>query len=97
MAQVFDSEKVREAARRINRLSVRVDSEVTEAVKRANGYTEDLSGATADAMEDRLQRTKRDLHRVCDELESIGRRLRAYAAAIEAADDRVAEQMRQGR
>lgn len=97
MAQVFDSEKVREAARRIRRISVRVDSEVTEAVKRADGYTEDLSGATAEAMEDRLQRTRRELHRVCDGLEDISRRLRAYAAAIEAADDHVADQMRQGR
>lgn len=97
MAQVFDSEKVREAARRIKRLSVRVDSEVTEAVKRANGYTEEISGETAEAMEDRLQRTRRDLHRVCDSLEDISRKLRAYAAAIEAADDRIADQMRQGR
>lgn len=97
MAQVFDTEKVREASRKVRRLSERLDGEVTDTVKHANTYVDAIRGETAEAIEDRLNRLKNELLRSCDALDEIGVRLRAYANAIEAADDRAASLMRQGR
>lgn len=97
MAQVFDTDKVREAARKVRRLSERLDGEVTDNVKRAGSYTEAISGETAEAIEERLNRLRKEMIRSCDALQGISARLRAYANAIEAADDRAAAMMRQGR
>lgn len=97
MSQVFDTDKVRDAARKVRRLSERLDGEVTDTVGRASVCLDAIRGETAEALEDRLHELRNELVRSCDALEEISARLRAYASAIEAADERAADIMRQGR
>ena len=96
MAQVFDTDKVRNAARKVRRLSERLDGEVTDTVRHAGIYVEAIRGETAEAIDERLNELRSELLRSVDALEEISVRLRAYANAIEAADERAADIMRQG-
>lgn len=90
MALVYDTDKIREAARRMRRLSERLNSEAMDSMRRVSRYSEELQGAAAEQMEERIDEMRGDLHIICDDLEEISIRLRAFANTIEAADEKIA-------
>lgn len=93
MALIYDTDKIRTAARQVRKLSERLEVESLSGLKRAGDETEELKGEAARALEERIEQLRREVRNIDNELEELGQRLFRFAAKLEAADDRMASLM----
>lgn len=93
MAQVYDTGKIRDAARKINRVSARLDNEVADYMKRAAAETEELTGKTADSMEESIESLLREIRSISASMEDLSRKLKRYANNLDEADEKIASSL----
>ena len=93
MALIYDTDKIRRAARQVASLSERLEAETLSGLKRAGDETEALKGEAAQALEESIEQLRREVRNIDNELEELGQRLFRFAARLEAADDRMASMM----
>lgn len=93
MALIYDTEKIRRAARQVAILSERMEAEALGGLKRAGDETEALKGEAAQALEESIEQLRREVRNIDSELEELGQRLFRFAARLEAADDQMATMM----
>lgn len=93
MDQIYDTGKIREAARKINRVSARLDSEVADRMKRAAAETEELDGKTADSMEEGFESLLREIRSISASMEDLSRKLKRYANDLDEADEKIASSL----
>lgn len=93
MASIYDSEKIREAARRAHRLSGRIEGEVAGLEARCEDDLDAIKGETGRALEEKLELIERQIRRLSFNFNEVGDRLANYAAALEAIGSDLAEIM----
>ncbi|MBR0463336.1 MAG: hypothetical protein IJJ23_02995 [Clostridia bacterium] len=91
MSATYDTEKIREAARQVGRVSRRMDEDVAFQLKKAREALEGLQGKTQRAMEDEILRREKAVTADAQRLNDITSKLRAYANALENADRKIAQ------
>lgn len=91
---IYDSGKVREAARQVQSITERLDDEAAAPLRGLDRLTESLRGRAARQMEDKILDMRTQIRRRTAELNEIAAALRSYADAIEAADQRIQDTMR---
>ena len=96
MAQLYDSEKVRQAAREVRELSTGLKDGTEGPGRRVAGGLEPLKGKAAEALDERVHQLNRKVNGVCGELEALSRALEEYAKALEAVDERLKTEMQRG-
>jgi len=89
----YDTEKIREAARQVGKVSERLDQDVLFQLKRARESMDGLQGKTAEALDQALQQRERAVRVDAQHLTDIAAKLKAYAGALEAVDRRMANLM----
>ena len=97
MAQIYDSAKVREAARAVRDLANELEAGVMGEGRRAARESEQLKGRAAESLEGRLEALNEEVKRISGDLESISRALNRYAATLEQVSEKLSSEMRQGR
>ena len=93
MAQLYDSEKVREAARSVRVIQNGLEQDVTELSMRAIRQGEPLDGAAAKAMGERLELIYREIRQLGGEMRSISTALERYAITLEEVGEKLTEEM----
>ena len=93
MAQLYDSEKLREAARQTKALSGVLSEEVEPTGRRALEAAEELTGESARALNARLEQLRRDSAWIARELRALDRSLTRYADQLEELGARLKEHM----
>ena len=93
MAQLYDSEKVREAARSVRVIQSGLEQEATELSMRAIRQSEPLGGAAAEAMVERLELMYREIRQLGGEMRSIGTALERYASVLEEVGEKLTQEM----
>ena len=93
MTQVYDTERIRKAAQLVEQLSIQLENETLNGMKRAVEEAGNLKGRAAQALEERAEQLDLEVRRIDSEMEKLGRQLRQFAARIEGADDRAASMM----
>ncbi|MGN0802977.1 MAG: hypothetical protein ACI4MF_10325 [Candidatus Faecivicinus sp.] len=93
MTQVYDTERIRKAARLVEQLSLQLENETLNGMKCAVEEAGNLKGRAAQALEERAEQLGLEVRRIDSELEKLGRQLRQFAARIDEADDRAASMM----
>lgn len=94
MAQIYDTQKVRDAARILNGFAESLEMEAIEAVQSAENLTDSLNGKTAVSISERLQRDRSEILRICNSMLEISEKLKVYADALEDVDCQLAQQMK---
>lgn len=93
MSELYDSEKVRGAARAIFILTGELADGVAGPKRRAVQESEPLRGKAADAMRERLEELSETVESLCAEMECIGKSLDSYASALEEASENLVSEM----
>ena len=93
MASIYDSEKIREAARRAHRLSGRIEGDVAGLEERCEDDLNAIKGETGRALEEKLELLERQIRRLSYNFGEIGDRLANYASALEAIGGDLVETM----
>lgn len=93
MAQLYDSEKVREAARSVRVIQGGLEQEATELSMRAIRQSEPLQGAAAQAMGEQLELMYREIRRLGGEMRSISTALERYASVLEEVGEKLTQEM----
>ena len=96
MAQIYDTQKIRVAARMLKGLAASLETEAVEAVQNSDNLAASLKGNTAVSLSEHLQRQRSEILRISDCMDEISGKLKAYAKALEAVDRQLAQQMKQG-
>lgn len=89
IAYDFDSEKIREAASSIRKLTVVIDEKIVGRTHHLKEEMEQLRGKSATAMLERIEEMKHLTHKICFELNDIEDDLNRYARAIEAVGEKL--------
>lgn len=84
MASIYDSEKIREAARRAHSLAGRISGDVAGLEDRCADDLDAIRGETGRALRERLELLEQQIKRLAYELGGIGDSLSNYASAVEA-------------
>ncbi|MBQ8110573.1 MAG: hypothetical protein IJ124_10475 [Clostridia bacterium] len=93
MAQLYDSTKVREAARAMRALRDSLEDGAMEPQRRALRESEPLKGAAAEAMRERILLLEQDLKKSLGELDAISAELNRYAGALEEVGEKLIREM----
>jgi len=96
VADLYDTAKIREAARQMQRLAGAVEDDAVYELRRAEDAAEVLKGKAAEALLEQLALKQRALRANAQRLADTAAKLRAYADSLEAADQEVAALMREG-
>lgn len=94
MANLYDSERIREAARQAHRMSARIEGDVAGLQDRCRDDVELIKGETARALEERIELLESRIRRLSYEIGEVGDQLSKYAGALEAIGADLAEVMR---
>lgn len=95
-AEIYDSVKVREAAKAVKVLSEALEEGVKGAAYGALGGVEQLKGRSASALTDKLEELNVNMSRICNDLSDVSQALNRYAKALEAASQALQEEMQRG-
>ncbi|MBE5807287.1 MAG: hypothetical protein E7317_02980 [Clostridiales bacterium] len=87
MATIYDSEAVREAARRVRALRQGLEGDVAGVNRRAMRETDELEGEAADALRIQLAELEARVKRLTDEFTQVETELDRYAVQLEAVAD----------
>ena len=93
MARVYDSAKLREAARAVRAMRDNLEDGSVKPGYRALQASEPLKGTAAEAMRDRLTQLEDQLRQITGELDSVGVELNRYASALEQAGNKLKQEM----
>ena len=93
MAAIYDTELIRQAAGKVRMMSTKMDEEAAYALRRARENLDDLTGQTAEAWDESLELRLKAVRSDALRLSEIAARLRAYANALDGADQRLADLM----
>ena len=93
MAQLYDSAKVRSAARSVQMLRYNLEQGAMTSGRRAVRESETLRGMASDAMRENLMQLNQRSSELCEELSSISATLYRYAAALEEVGEELTRQM----
>ncbi|MBR4443435.1 MAG: hypothetical protein IKS52_09225 [Clostridia bacterium] len=93
MNELFDSEKVRGAARAVYAIMGELADGAAGPRRRAVQESEPLQGKAADAMRERLTELNSTIERLCAEMDSIGKCLDRYAEALEDTSEELVSEM----
>ena len=90
MAMIYDSAEVRRAARTVRSSMDRITSSAQPKVKSIRSQlSENMEGATADALNKRLYELDADIAKIVSALNALNRTLVRFADEIDAADARI--------
>ncbi|MBQ4089714.1 MAG: hypothetical protein IJC56_07525 [Clostridia bacterium] len=84
MANIYDSELIREASRKARRLAVRVEGNVAGLQARTEDDMEIIKGNTARAMEEKIGLLEKQIKSLGYEIREVSELLANYASALEA-------------
>ena len=93
MAQIYDSAKVRNAARTVRALNERLEDGAMRPERKAFRESEPLNGKAAEALRERLQRLEENTRRICAELGSVSAELNRYANALDEVGAKLTREM----
>ena len=93
MAAIYDTELIRQAAGKVRMMSSKLDDEAAYALRRARDTLDDLTGQTAEAWDESLAQRLSAVRADAQRLSDIAARMRAYANALDEADQRLASLM----
>lgn len=82
--KIYDSEKIRKAAKRVRKLSGSIEETVKDTARGLYQEVDQLEGETARSMMDRFEEFERKARKLSNEMEDIGDDLYRYAKALEA-------------
>ena len=88
-ATLYDSEKVRIAAKAVRALSGDLEEGFMGPQRGAMQEAERLKGRAAAALVDRLAELNARLNGICEDLDDLGGELNAYASALEASAEKL--------
>lgn len=95
-ATLYDSEKVRIAAKAVRALSGDLEEGFMGPQRGAMQEAERLKGRAAAALVDRLAELNARLNGICEDLDDLGGELNAYASALEASAEKLKAAMQRG-
>ena len=90
---VYDSAKTRQAAKKIRRLADSLDMDVKRSMEMAADDQGRLRGRAAEAMEEDCRQLVSAARKLVYEMETLSRRISAYAVLLEDLDDQLAEKL----
>ena len=90
---VYDSAKIRAAAKLIERLGSSMDADVLPGLRTANELRAQFRGRTAQAMEQEIDRLTRSARGLEDEIGALAAMLARYADLLEQADAQLAKEL----
>ena len=83
MAELYDSDRVRDAARGIGKVAEALSEGTTDSQKKALQLCELLEGKASEALQERLQAFRSRTETLSRELWDLAREMEGYAAALE--------------
>lgn len=93
MTELYDSEKVRKAARAVRGVAEELSEGTTGSQRRAMQASEPLEGKAAEAIRERLLEVRDQAQRLQGELSALAQELERYAEALEEAGERITRAM----
>ena len=90
---VYDSARVRRAARLMRQMAIGMEAEVRPVLDSAWECLSDLHGRTAQAMEERLEALVRSSEGLQTELSRLSAQIDGYADMLEEADRQLAREL----
>ena len=94
MANLYDSERIREAAHQAHKMSARIEGDVVGLQDRCLDDVELIKGETAKALAERIELLESQIRCLSYEIGEVGDQLNNYAVALEAIGADLVEVMR---
>ena len=90
---VYDSAKIRDAAKLMGRLTGSVNADVLYGLRAARELRTEFRGRTAQAMEEELEQLMKAARDIEDEIGALAAKLGRYADMLEEADAQLAKEL----